>query len=238
MTGEHREVAEMVGSWDAARVARWTGVLGILIPTIGLVIYQIWSFPGTRASGADIASWAAANHGRLVATMLFYTIGVTMWLTFGAAVWSYLRNRLPTGSTLPIGFGAGLIAYVTLLLAGFTAFNLLLYRLPEESIATLLYDLTFGLLAMSGMPTAMSLTFFAVAVYRQKMLSRFTAHLAVATAAAHVLLLVGFIAHAGPLSLEGFSITGIPALLWAWILTTALSMPREAAEPDRPSPRS
>lgn len=221
----------MSGSWDAARVARSTGVLGIVIPTVGLVVYPIWSFPGTRASGGDIASWAAAHHDRLVVTMLFYTTGVTMWLAFGAAVWSYLRDRLPGGSTLPIGFGSGLIGYITLLLAGFTAFDLLLYRLPEASIATLLYDLTFGLLAMSGMPTAMSLTFFAVAVYRQRMLPRFTAHLGAATAAAHVVLLVGFIAHAGPLSLEGFSITGIPALLWAWILTTALSMPREAAEP-------
>jgi hypothetical protein len=220
----------MVGSWGAARVARWTGVLGILIPTIGLVIYPIWSFPGTRASGTEITSWAAAHHGRLVVTMLFYTVGVTAWLAFGAALWSYLRDRLPAGSILPTGFGAGLIGYVTLLLAGFTAFNVLLYRLPEASVTALLYDLTFGLLAMSGMPTAMSLTFFAVAVYRRKMLSRITAHLAVATAAAHVLLLVGFIAHAGPLSLEGFSITGIPALLWAWILTTALSMPREVAQ--------
>jgi hypothetical protein len=159
-----------------------------------------------------------------------------MWLAFGAALWSYLRDRLPAESTLATGFGAGLIG-LSLLLSGFTAFDVLLYRLPEGSVATLLYDLTFGLLAMSGMPTALSLTSFAVAVYRQGMLPRFTARLAVATAAAHVLLLVGFIAHAGPLSLEGFSITGIPALLWAWILTTAPSMPREAAEPDRPSPR-
>jgi hypothetical protein len=56
------------------------------------------------------------------------------------------------------------------------------------------------------------------------MLPRFTAHLAVAAATAHLLLLVAFIAHDGPLSLEGFSITGIPALLWAWIFVTALAM--------------
>jgi hypothetical protein len=217
----------MVGTWSTARVAGWTGVLGIVIPTVGLLVYPIWSFPGTRASGADIASWAAAHHGRLVVMMLLYAIGVTMWLAFGAMLWSYQRERLPAGSTLPIGFGAGLIGYVTLLLAGFTAFNLLVYRLPEGSIAKLLYDLTFGLLAMSGMPTAMSLTSFAVAVYRHGILPRFTAHLAAATAAAHVLLLVGFVATDGPLSLEGFSIAGIPALLWAWILATALSIPRE-----------
>lgn len=207
-------------------------MLGILIPTIGLVVYPIWSFPRTRASGADIASWAATHHGRLVVTMLFYTIGVTVWLAFGTALWSYLRDRLPAGSMLPIGFGAGLIGYVTLLLAGFTAFNLLLYRLPEGSIVTLLYDLTFGLLAMSGMPTALSLASFGVAVYRHRVLPRVTAHVAAAAAAAHILLLASFVAHDGPLSLEGFSITGIPALLWAWILTTALSMPREASTTD------
>lgn len=178
MTGERREVAETVGSWGAARVARWTGVLGILIPTIGLIVYPIWSFPGTRTSGADIASWAAAHHGRLVVTMLFYTIGVTLWLAFGAALWSYLRDHLPAGSTLATGFGAGLIGFVTLLLAGFTAFDLLLYRLPAGSTATLLYDLAFGLLAMSGMPTALSLASFGVAVYRQGILPRVTAHLA------------------------------------------------------------
>jgi hypothetical protein len=215
-------------SWSAARVARWAGVLGILIPTIALVVYPIWSFPGTRTSGSDIATWAAAHHGRLIVTMLLYTIGVTLWLAFGAAVWSFLRDHLPGGSTLETGFGAGLIGYVTLLLSGFTAFDLLLYRPPAAAIATLLYDLTFGLLAMSGMPTALSLASFAVAVYRYRILPPFTAHLAGAAAAAHLLLLVVFIAHDGPLSLEGFSITGIPALLWAWILVTALAMPREA----------
>ena len=90
------------------------------------------------------------------------------------------------------------------------------------------YDLTFGLRAMSGTPRAVSLVSFAVAVYAHRMLPRFTAHLSVAAAAAHLLLLAGFIVHNGPLSLEGFSITGIPALLWAWILATALAMPRDA----------
>jgi hypothetical protein len=60
------------------------------------------------------------------------------------------------------------------------------------------------------------------------MLPRYTAHLAVAAAAAHPLLLAAFIAHDGPLSLQGFSITGMPALLFSWILATALAMPREA----------
>jgi hypothetical protein len=224
-------------SSKTARAARWLGVFGILIPTMGVAIYPIWLFPGTTTSGWDIASWAVRHHGRLVVMMLLYTVGVTLWLAFGAAVWSYLRGRLGPESMLATGFGAGLVGYITLLLAGFTAFDLLLYRPPDGLSARLLYDLTFGLLAMSGMPTAVSLSFFAAAVYRGGMLPRFTAHLAVAGAAAHVLLLAAFITHRGPLSLEGFSITGIPAFLWAWILVTALAMPRNDQDADSAAPR-
>lgn len=211
---------------ESVRVAFWAGVLGIAIPSVGVVVYPIWLFPSTQTPGSEIASWAVANHGRLVLTMLLYTIGVTLWLVFGAAVWAHLRSHIPAGSTLPAIFAAGLIGYVTLLLSGFTAFDLLLYRQHSAEMSGLLYDLTFGLLAMSGMPTAVSLASFAVAVYVHRLLPTLTAHLAVAAAAAHVLLLAAFIVHDGPLSLEGFSITGIPALLWAWIFVTALAMRR------------
>lgn len=137
-------------SWGSVHVARWAGLLGIVIPAIGLVIYPIWSFPGTQKSGAQIALWAAVHHDRLIMTMLLYTVGVTLWLAFGAAIWTYLHGHLPAGSTLPSCFGAGLIGYVTLLLSGFTAFDLLLYRQHSAELSAFLYDLTFGLLAMSG----------------------------------------------------------------------------------------
>lgn len=159
--------------------------------------------------------------------MLLNTAGVTLWLIFGAAVWTYLRDRLSPRSTLPKCFAAGVIGCVTLLLSGFTAFDLLLYRHHGAETSTLLYDLTFGLLAMSGMPTVVALGSFAVAVYVHRVLPRYTTHLAIAAAAIHLLLLAAFIVHDGPLSLEGFSITAMPAFLFAWILGTTLVMPRE-----------
>ncbi|OBF60854.1 hypothetical protein A5787_18770 [Mycobacterium sp. 852002-50816_SCH5313054-b] len=195
---------------------------------MGLVVYPIWSFPATQKSGTELTLWAAAYHDRLVGTMLLNTVGVTLWLIFGAAVWTYLRDRLPAGSTLPMCFAAGFTGCVTLLLSGFTAFDLLLYRQHTAETSTLLYDLTFGLLAMSGMPTVVAAGSFAVAVYVHRVLPRFTAHLAIAAAAVHPLLLAAFIVHDGPLSLEGFSITGMPAFLFAWIFGTAVAMPREA----------
>jgi hypothetical protein len=205
--------------WGSARIARWAGTLGFAFPAITLVAYPIWSFPGTQTSGTEVALWATTHHDRLV---------VTLWLIFGAAVWTYLRDRLPARSTLPACFAASFFGCVTLLLSGFTAFDLLLYRHHSAETSTLLYDLTFGLLSMSGMPTVVALGSFAVAVYVHRVLPRYTAHLATAAAAIHPVLLAAFIVHDGPLSLEGFSIAGMPAFLFAWILGTALAMPREA----------
>ncbi|MBV8788130.1 MAG: hypothetical protein JOZ00_15750 [Mycobacterium sp.] len=184
--------------------------------------------PGTQTSGTDLAHWAATHHDRLVVMMLLNTTGVMLWFVFGAAVWTYLRDRLPARSMLPACFAAGLVGFATLILAGFTAFDVLLYRDRRPELSTLLYDLAFGSLAMSGVPTAVSLASFAIAVYTYQVLPRHTAHLAIAAAAAHPILLAAFIADNGPLSLQGLSTTtGIPIFLFAWILATGLAMPRK-----------
>jgi hypothetical protein len=210
------------------RVARWAGVLGVVIPAVAIPIYPIWSCPSTQASGSEIAHWAATHHDRLIATQVLYTVGVGLWLFFGAAVWTYLRHRLPPASALATCFGAGFVGIVILILSGFTVFDLLLYRPRGAELSALLYDLTVGFLAMSGVPTAVALSSFAVVVYRHRVLPPSTAHLAAVAAAAHVLLLVAFIAHDGPLSLEGFLVVwGIPFLLFAWIMQTAQAMRRE-----------
>ena len=109
-----------------------------------------------------MARWATINHDRLIVTMLHNTVGVTLWFVFGAAVYAVLRDRLPTRSMLPMCFAASFFGCVTLLLSGFTEFNLLLYRRHSAETSILLYDLTFGLLAMSRMPTVVALGSFAV----------------------------------------------------------------------------
>lgn len=214
------------GLGSAARVVRWSGVTGFVLPALTLAVYPIWSYPETQTPGVDVARWASDHHAQLVVTQVLNTVGVTLWFVFGAALWTYLRDRLPRRSILPGCFAAAFFGCAILLLSGFTAFNLLLYRDRSAEQASLLYDLTFGLLAMSGLPTVVALGSFAVAVYRHQVLPRYTAHLALAAAAVHPLLLAAFIVERGPLSLEGLSITAMPAFLFAWILGTASAMPR------------
>ncbi|OBA92220.1 hypothetical protein A5662_21385 [Mycobacteriaceae bacterium 1482268.1] len=207
--------------------------MGVAIPAVSIPVYPIWLVPPTQTSGAEVALWALAHHDQLVITQLLYTVGVGLWLVFGAAIWTHLRNRLPTSSPLAAGFGVGMVGLVTLILSGFTAFNLLLYRPRPAESSALLYDLTVGLLAMSGVPTVVALVCFALAVYRHQVLGRNCAHVAAVAATGHVFLLAAFISPTGPLSLQGFlTVTGIPLLLFAWIGYTARAIrPMNAEAP-------
>lgn len=202
------------------------GVFGVVVPAIGLLVLPIWRFPATTASGAEVSRFVAEHRSALQATMALYTAGVTLWLLFGAVVWARLRAVSDAESVLPSCYAAGLTGFVTLLLAGFTAFDVAIYRRAGAGEARLLYDLTFALLAMSGMPTAIAMGAFAISVYRDRWLPRYTADLAALTALAHAPLLLSFVVGSGFFSLEGAVITVVPAPLWAWNLMTGLALLR------------
>jgi stage V sporulation protein SpoVS len=127
-------------------------------------------------------------------------------------------------------FATGLVGFVTLLFAGFTCFDVLVYRLPGPGEAKLLYDLAFGLLAMSGMPTAVALAAFAIAAYSHRTFDRSTGHLAAVGAAAHVLLLLSFAVNRGVFSLEGAVIVVIPGFLFLWIAVTGGTLLRQQSQ--------
>jgi len=125
----------------------------------------IWGFPGTGASGHAVSDFVTSHHAGLVIGMTLNIIGVSLWLALGAGVWGRLRasgdqhgDRL---SATAACFALGYTAFVTLLLAGFLFFAILVTQ-REPDNARLLYDMTFGLLATPGAPTAPCLTAFAV----------------------------------------------------------------------------
>jgi hypothetical protein len=210
------------------RLGGWAGVLGIALPLGGLLILPIWQFPGTNAGAGEVSAFVAEHRPALKAMMFLYTLGVGLWLVFGAAVWARLRESLPATSVLPACFAAGVIGFVTLLLAGFAVFDVLTYRNVDPRIGLVLYDLTFGLLAMSGVPTAVALSAYAAAVGYVPALPPHTGHLAAVTAATHLLLLTSFIATSGFFALEGLIIAAVPALLWIWIADTGAALLRAA----------
>jgi hypothetical protein len=212
------------------KLAGVAGVLSITLACAGGIVAQLWQFPETGSTAAEITAFVHAHRPALLAAMLLNTAAASLWLVFGAGVWLRLRQATGTESLLSACFAFGLVGFVTLILAGFTFFFVLVYREADISDPRLLYDVAFGLLAMSGAPTAVALGSYAALVFRASHLPRWTAELAVLAAVAHAVLFASFLVTDGFLSLEGQVITAIPATLFVWIIGTGIAM--LAADPE------
>jgi hypothetical protein len=208
----------------SARLAGAAGVLGCALGVAGGLVLDILNAPATTASAAEIVESVEADRTALLVGMLLSTAAVSLWLVFGAGVWLRLRRVNGPDGLASACFAFGLVGFVTLLFAGFTAFFVLVYRSADVGDPRLLYDMTFGLLAMSGAPTAIALGSYAALVFRTTVLPRWTAWLGLVGALAHVALLASFVVSEGFFSLEGQVITAFPATLFIWITGTGIAM--------------
>jgi hypothetical protein len=221
------------------RLAGAAGVLGFALAAFGSAgmgvfgAKSLFDFPGTKTSTAELASFVAAHRSAALAAMILNTLGVALWLVFGAGVWVRLREG--GENILSATFAIGLAAFATLIFAGFVPFFVLAYRDGNPDDARLLYDLTFGMLALSGAPTAVALGSYCALVWRTARLPRWTAALAGIGAVAHVVLLASFLVGDGFFSLEGQVITAIPATLFIWVLGTGIAMLTGSARSERPA---
>jgi hypothetical protein len=160
---------------SAIKLAGHAGGLSIALGIAVGAVDQMWTFPGTGATAGEIAAFVAAHRSALLLAMVLNTTAVGLWLVFGVGVWLWVREATNGESFLSVCFLVGLVSFVTLLLAGFASLFLLASRTPEASDPRLLYNLSWGLLAMSGVPTALALASYAAQVFRHSRLPRWTA---------------------------------------------------------------
>jgi hypothetical protein len=206
------------------RLAGAAGLLGCALGVAGSLAADILGAPATTAPTAELVEGIQEDRATLLVAMLLNTAAVSLWLVFGAGVWLQLRRARHRESLASACFAFGFVGFVTLVLAGFTAFFVLVYRDAGVADPRLLYDLAFGLLAMSGAPTAIALGSYAACLFRSTVLPRWTAWLGVVGALAHLALLGSFVVSEGFFSLEGQVITAIPATLFMWIIGTGIAM--------------
>lgn len=211
---------------SAIKLAGLAGMVSIALGIAGSIVDEMQTLPGTGASASEIAGFVGAHRSALIIAMILSTAAVWLWLIFGVGVWQWLRETTGNVSLLSVCFLVGLVSFVTLLLAGFTSFSVLVYRAGGVSDPRLLYDLAFGLLAMSGAPTVLALGSYAAQVFRNSRLPGWTAWVAVVAALAHLVLLASLVITSGFFSLEGGVIIAIPATLFTWILGTSLVLLR------------
>jgi hypothetical protein len=203
-------------------------LLSVVAGAIAVIVDQMWRLPPTDATASEVLDFATTNRSALLVAMLLNTAAVTLWLVFGAGVWSHLRQHARGESLRSACFGAAFVSFNTLLLAGFTCMFVIVYRAPVERDSLLLYDLTFALLAMSGAPTAVALWAYAGDVFRTRTLPVSTAWFAVIGAVAHLALFASLIVRDGFWSLQGPLIMVVPGTLIAWITATSIALLRSA----------
>jgi hypothetical protein len=207
------------------RTTRLIGIVGLtsvaLIVIAAFVSPPLWSAPGESSSAAHVAAYLQANRGRTLASLYIYGLGMGLFLCFAAGLWSWLRQAEPAPQSLSAAFAFGAIALATLVLASFASAGVASYRPQSPALAVSLSDMTFGLLALSGIPTAICLGAYAALVLRLRRLPVWTAWLAILAVAGHLVVAASFMGHGSFLSLEGAVNVAVPATFFAWILATS-----------------
>ena len=215
---------------SASRPTRLITLAGLasfdLIVVAIFVAPPLWNAPGTMASGSRVAAYAQHDGGRIIASLLLYSLAMGMFLCFAAGLSAWLRERERPPHALSTIFALGAVALAVLVMAAFVPAYMLSYRAQPATIAGPLADLTFGLLALSGIPTAVCLGAYAALVMRSRCLPTWTALLAAGGALAHVLIAASFVSHGAFLSLESLVVVWVPATFFAWIAAASAALLR------------
>lgn len=201
-----------------------------LIVAATFVAPPLWDAPGTNASAARVAAYIQENDGRAIASLFIFSLAMGLFLCFAAGLWLWLRQAEPAPQPLSAIFAFGAIALAVLILTGLATASVMSYRPYQPALVGLLADVTFGVLALSGIPTAVCLGAYAALVLRHRCLPAWTGWLAVLGALTHVFIAASFMSHGAFLSLEGSVIAWVPATFFVWIFAASVALLRSELE--------
>lgn len=208
----------------------WAGLASFTLIMLAAFVLAppIWQAPDTKAAALQVVAYAHREAGASIASLFVYSIALGFFICFAAGLWVWLSQE--SGSPhLSATFAFAALALVVLILAAFASGAVLSYRPQQPAIAQMLRDMTFGLLAISGIPTAVCMTAFAMLVVKRRILPLWTALLALVGACAHLLIAASFVSHGKILSVEGAVIVLVPGTLFAWIFATSVALLRTDA---------
>jgi hypothetical protein len=219
---------------------RATAVVGLasfaLIVVAGL-IEPLWLVPGTNASPREVAAYVGDYRTGFLVAVFVFGVAMAGFLAFSVGLWSWLRRRPGVAEPVAATFVLGVVSLCTVVFAGFAVMLVFAYRAPAVADPRLLYDLCFGLLAISGIPTALALGSYAwIVLGAARPLPAWTGWVAALAAAAHVLIAATFFFEGGFFSLEGGVIVAIPTTMFLWLVAASFSLLRLAPEAPSAAP--
>ena len=208
-----------------SRIFGAAGVVSfVLIVVAALVSPPLWGGPDTTSTAQELADYAFPQRGRILAALFIYAVAMGFFMWFAAGLWAYLRRSEGGTGAWSALFAISAASLSTMIISAFAPAALGVYRPPEPETAGLMYDLSFGLLALSGIPTAVALGAYALLVFRRSSLPRWTAWVAIVGVVTHVVIAGSFFPRSGFFSLEGDVTVWVPASFFAWILAASVSL--------------
>jgi len=89
-----RSAPEPISAPSAARLTGLAGLASfVLIIVAAFVAPPLWNAPGTMATAARVTAYAQNYGGRLIASLLIYSLAIGLFLSFAAGLWAWLRER-------------------------------------------------------------------------------------------------------------------------------------------------
>jgi hypothetical protein len=218
---------------DAA-LSRWTALAGIATVALTLVAIGIFgaiSPPTESDSPKDVAQFFADNRPALLVAAYVAALSLGFNLAFYVGLRDVLRRRAPETETLATIGAAGGIVFIAGLFVGFAVLMQLAYRegAGDPGLQRSLLDVYSLIVAMTGVPTAVSAIAISVAILQTGIFARWLGWYGFAVAAIHLVSV-------GSLAREGFFtpsvVAGIvaPLMFEVWVLAFSVLLLREPAK--------
>lgn len=210
------------------RVIGLLGLIGFALIVTAAVILPFWTGIHTNDAAESFARYARDQQNRILVAMFLYSLAFGLFLVLSGVVWIEIRRANSATDWVGAVFGIAAAAMSTMILVAFVPACVSAYRSHSPEISRMLFDLSFGALAFSGIPTAVCMAAYAVATLCFTTLPRWTGWVAAMGAIPHLVIAGSFLVKDGFFSLEGDVILWVPVTLFGWILaaSTALLSPK------------
>jgi len=220
---------------DAAlnRITAVAGILTVALTVVAIAIFASASPPAEADSPQQVAQFFADHHAAMQVALYIAALSLGFNLAFYWALREVLRRHDPASEWLATLGAVGGSTFIAVLFAAFAIPMQLAYR--EGAIGAdlqrALFD-TYGfMVAMSGVPTAVSVVAISAVVFRTGVLARWLGWWGIAVAVVHVVS-VGALAHEGLFSPSVFAGIVAPVMFELWVLTiSVLLLMRPAGAP-------
>jgi hypothetical protein len=209
------------------RLAGLAGILAFLLITAAAAALPFWIGLHTTDPLEAFARYAQEQRGRILTAMLLYSLGFGLFLVLAGVLWSEMHRAGPRARGVAAVFGFAAVAMSTMILVAFVPACVFAYRSHSPELSRALWDLGFGTLAVSGVPTAVCMGAYAAATLLHDTLPRWTGWIAAIGIVPHLAIAASFLAQDGFFSLEGDATLWVPITLFAWILAAGIALVRE-----------